>query len=101
MKTVFLITIAYLAVCLSSIGQISRNITTNLSEIRIEKVGEYDKVLIGKEFYSTDIVGEPELPVYYQKFVIPRDALINGVSVNSVNKQKVKGEYNVFPAQQK
>ena len=100
MKKFLLIAISLITINLSITAQISRNITTCLSDIKIEKFGEYDKISIANEFNATDIVGQPELPVYVQTFVIPRDAQLNGVSVNSVNKQKMKGEYNVFPAQQ-
>jgi len=99
MKRITLITIINISFCLLASGQISKNITTSLSDIEIEKIGEYDKISITNEFHATDIVGQPELPIYYKSFVIPRDAQLNGVSVNSVNKQKVKGSFNVFPAQ--
>jgi len=101
MKRITLITIIWIGFCLLVSGQITRNVTTNLSDIEIEKVKEYDKIYLKNSVYTTDVVGHPELPVYIQTFVIPRDVIINGVSVNSVNKQKVKGEFNVFPAQQK
>ena len=100
MKRITLLTIIWICFYLFGIGQITSNRITNLYDLKIEKIGEYDKIFLKNSVYTTDIVGQPELPVYVQTFVIPRDALINGVSVNSVNKQKMKGEYNVFPAQQ-
>ena len=96
MKKFLLIAISLITINLSITAQISRSITTNLSYVEIEKIGEYDKIQITNEFNTTEIVGEPELPLYVKSFVIPRDAQL----VNSVNKQKVKGEFNVFPAKQ-
>ena len=100
MKRITLLTIICLGLYLSGTGQITKNLTTNLYDLKIEKIGEYDKITLNNTVYANDIAGHPELPVCLKSFVIPRDALINGVSVNSVNKQKMKGEYNVFPAQQ-
>jgi len=55
MKKTILSVSFLIGICIFITGQISRNITTNLSELRIENFGEYDKVLIGNRFYTTDI----------------------------------------------
>ena len=97
-RIIFFITIL-IGVYFSGIGQISRNVTTKQSDLNIERIGEYDKISLEKTFYTTDIVGQPELPVYIQSFVIPIDAQINELKVNSVNRQKLEGNYYVYPIQ--
>ena len=97
-RIIFFITF-WILVCFSVVGQISKDVTTKHSDLIIEKIGEYDKIFLDNEFYTTDIVGEPELPVYIQSFVIPRDAHVNGIIVNNVNKQKLTGNYYIYPVQ--
>jgi hypothetical protein len=97
-RIIFIISIC-LGGCLSIIGQISKNISVNQSDLKIEKAGEYDKISLDNVFYMTDIVGQPELPVYIQSFVIPVDAKLNGVTVNGVNRQKLSGNYYINPVQ--
>ena len=99
MRKITFTSIILFFVCYFAVGQISRTITTNPSDFLVEKVGEYDKIFINKELNAIDIVGHPELPVYIQSFVIPRDAQLFGVTVSNINKQKVAGIFNVFPAQ--
>ena len=98
MKRIIFLAIVWVGVCFSGIGQISKSITTRQSDFKIAKTGEYDKILLDNVFY-TNIVGQPELPVYFQSFVIPIDAQINGVTVNRVNKQKLPGTYYIHPVQ--
>ena len=79
MKKTFLLVVICLVFCFWGNGQISRNITTNPLGLKIEKVGEYDKLSISKVENTTTIVSHPELPVYYKSFVIPRDVQLNGI----------------------
>jgi len=85
--------------CFSSIGQISKNVTTKQSDIKIVKAEEYDRISFERVFYVTDIVGQPELPVYIQSFVVPIDAQINGIEVSNMSKQKLPGAYYIYPVQ--
>ena len=76
-----------ITVSLSIFGQVSRSITTNLSDLRIEKVGEYDKVFIDKEFYAIDIVGHPELPVYIKSFASGKEISTKRIILTEKNLQ--------------
>ena len=98
MKRHILLAIVWIGVCFSVVGQISRNVIVNQSDLRITRVGEFDKISLDNVFH-TDVVGHPELPVYIQSFVIPIDAQLNGVTVNSINRQKLPGTYNIHPVQ--
>jgi len=97
-RIIFFITI-WIGICFSGIGQISKSVSTKQSDLKTVKVGEYDKMLLDNVFYMTDIVGQPELPVYIQSFVVPVDAQITGIKVNNLSKQKLAGTYYIHPAQ--
>ena len=98
MKRTILIIAVWIAVCLSINGQITKSIVTNLSDSKIERVGEYDKVFLNKGFNTISIVGHPELPVYVKSYAIPIDAQLTGVTVNGINKHKISGTYNMYIA---
>ena len=70
MKRIIFLAIVWIGVCISITGQISRSVVANQSDLTIAKAGEFDKISFNNDF-STDIVGQPELPVYIQSFVIP------------------------------
>ena len=98
MRRIILLTIVWMGVCFFGVGQISRNVTTRQSDLKTARASEYNKIFLNNAHY-TDVVGQPELPVYIRSFVIPIDAQITGVTVNSVNKQKMEGTYHIYPVQ--
>jgi len=97
-RIIFFITI-WIGVCFSVAGQISKNVTTKQPDLNMVREGEYDRISLDGVFYTTDVIGHPELPVYIQSFVIPIDAQINGININSLSKLKLAGTYYIYPVQ--
>jgi len=89
-RIIFLITI-WTGICLSGIGQISKSVIAKQSNLQITKAGEYDKISLDNVYYM-DIVGQPELPVYVQSFVVPIDAQINGITI-IVTTEEINANY--------
>ena len=65
--------------------------------VKTNNVDGFDKIVSNE--LTTAEPGSPELPVLLKSYLIPVDA--DGVSINikNVNKQKVEGQYNIYPAQ--
>lgn len=80
--------------------QSSNSVQINPVNITVVKdpSGIFDKILWGEGFV-TDEIGNPELPVHTMSFVVPVDAHITGVSITSINKQKMKGLFSIYPVQ--
>ena len=99
MKRFIFLVIFSIGICFSGIGQISKNVITRQSDLKTVKSDEYDKISLDNVFYTTDIVGQPELPVYIREFVIPIDAQITGINITNISKQKLTGNYHIYPVQ--
>jgi hypothetical protein len=83
---------------LHGLGQITNSVKPNLSELKIEKEAEYDRILLENSSYL-DVAGQPELPIYIKSYAIPIDAKVTGIKINSVQKQKMEGSYYIYPTQ--
>lgn len=79
-------------------GQSLENFKVAPSELTQQKYGEYDKLAISG-FGYTDEIGNPELPAQIVSFVLPIDAVVTGITINSVTKSKLNGSFLVFPTQ--
>jgi len=81
MKRIIFLAIFGIGICFSGTGQISKHVTTKQADLKVVKSGEYDKISLDNVFYTTDSIGQPELPVYIQSFVVPIDAQITGINI--------------------
>jgi hypothetical protein len=79
-------------------AQIKGKVLSGTKEIKTIKENGYDKI-IGNYSFFIEEVGSPELPVVLKSYLIPMDADNIIIDINSVSKQKIAGEYTVFPAQ--
>jgi hypothetical protein len=79
-------------------AQISGSIKLTQNELIIQKNAEFDELLV-KKFRFTDEIGSPQLPVCVESFVVPYEAIVTGISINSVIKKKIEGEFYIYPTQ--
>lgn len=81
-------------------AQVSESFTFNQKELIFQKNADFDE-LTTKDYSFTEEIGNPQLPTRIESFVVPYDAIVSGISVTSVTKQKLKGEFYVYPTQPK
>ncbi len=79
-------------------AQINDSINISKSDLSIQKELGYDRFIFD-DLFSTEEIGNPELPVRIESYVLPIDAKVAGITLNSINRQKLSGEYYIFPAQ--
>jgi hypothetical protein len=78
-------------------AQIQAQTQLSSNAISIANERNFDRI-INTEF-TTEELGSPELPVSYQSYVIPVDASNVQLTVQNVSKQKLIGQYTIFPVQ--
>lgn len=71
---------------------------TDLTQIRVEKENLFDRFKY-IEYETMQEVGNPELPVHYETYVVPLTSQVTGVNIVNLKKQKVSGSYYVNPVQ--
>jgi hypothetical protein len=98
MKTkIYLITL-FLFFGISVQAQIRGQIQLTREHVKINKVDGFDKI-ISDEGFSTETPGSPELPVLLKSYLIPVDADNVSINTQNVSKQKIEGQYTVYPVQ--
>lgn len=93
---IMVITLIGLPVLLKA--QISESFTLPQNELIFQKNAEFDE-LITKDYTFTDEIGNPQLPVRIESFVVPFDTIVSGIYTTSVTKQKIKGKFYIYPTQ--
>jgi hypothetical protein len=79
-------------------AQINDVITFSINDIKIDTIGDYQKLSMPDCSY-TDIIGYPELPRLEIRYVIPADKNVSDVIVSDSVVQVLQGEYLLFPHQ--
>lgn len=74
------------------------SVTTNQNDLIFSVNNGYDVVSINNYFYTEEI-GAPQLPVKILSFVIPADKKVNSIIINSTTVQQLSGTYNIYPVQ--
>jgi len=99
MKTkILLLGIALLSLSSLLNAQINGKAKITVDELIIQKTKMFDE-LVAKDFSSISEPGHPKLPVKIETYVVPYDAEVTGISINSLQKEKMDGKYYVYPAQ--
>ncbi len=93
---ILVITLMGLPVLLKA--QVSESFTLTQNELIFQKNADFDE-LITKDYSFTDEIGNPQLPIRIESFVVPYDAIVSGLQITSVTKQKVKGKFYIYPTQ--
>ena len=81
-------------------AQITESFNFPRRELIFQENGEFDEVRT-KDYSFTEEIGNPQMPTRIESFVVPFDAVVSGISVTSVTKQKIQGEFYVYPTQPK
>jgi hypothetical protein len=79
-------------------AQINDNFTLLKNEIVFQKNAEFDE-LVTKDYSFTEEIGNPQLPVRLESFIVPFDAVVSGIQISSVTKQQIYGEFYIYPTQ--
>jgi len=94
--------IIYIALfCLTTLisqAQIHDKVSISLADFESEKIQEFDKVTWKSDFKTFEI-GLPELPVYRVSYVLPINAKFTGVTFSLKEKQLLKKDIYIYPAQ--
>ena len=98
MNSKYIILYLCLSVALKSFTQITSQVKTELSMLKFYESVDFDYIQIDNA-ESLEIVGQPNLPIYMESFVIPLDAKVTGIRINKVSKQKLPGTFRITPAQ--
>ena len=98
-KVVFILSLLVLCFTLSIHAQFSKTINLDVSELSYDTLFGYDLLQLDQGYF-TDIPGEPKIPYFKQRFVIPRDADITQFTFDDSTSILLDGTYYIFPAQQ-
>jgi hypothetical protein len=79
-------------------AQVSENFTLSQNELIFQKNADFDELTL-KDYSFTEEIGNPQLPIRIESFVIPYDAVVSGLQITSVTKQKNKGKFYIYPTQ--
>jgi len=79
-------------------AQIIQSYKLSQAELTIQKNVDFDE-LITKDFTLTVEIGNPHLPVRIESFVVPYDASITDIQINTITRQKIKGKFYIYPTQ--
>lgn len=99
MKIIITTGIFFLIICISNIAaqQLSGSFQLDRGNYHISSYNDYDRFQCNDCSFSGE-PGEPELPVYSRQYMIPENAVNINLSVN-VSKQKLDGNYYLYPVQ--
>jgi hypothetical protein len=95
---VFTITILLLSICSNLTAQISDSFSLQQSNVVFQQNGIYDIIAIEGCSY-TDEIGNPQLPVFTETFVLPYNAVVTDIQVTTTSNQQILGDYFIYPAQ--
>ena len=63
-----------------------------------QQTGDYVEISFEGCSYTTEI-GNPQLPVIIETFVVPYNAVVAGINVTVTSKEQIPGNYFIYPAQ--
>ncbi len=100
MKHFFAYIVLGVLICLPYIltAQVSDRFALTQEEILFQRNTDFDE-LITSEYSFTEEVGNPQLPVHIESFVVPFEATVSDLQITSVSKQKIDGNFYIYPAQ--
>ena len=100
MKHLFAYIVLGVFMCIPYIltAQVSDRFALSQDEILFQRNTDFDE-LITSEYSFTEEVGNPRLPVHIESFVVPFEATVSDLQVTSVSKQKIDGNFYIYPAQ--
>jgi len=98
MRTKIYFTTLFLLMGISVQAQIRGQIQSDRKNIKTTKENGFDRIISNYDFF-TDEPGSPELPVLLKSYLIPVDADYVTINVQNVSKQKMTGQYNIYPTQ--
>ena len=78
-------------------AQLTNRLEVGRSEIVVVQQDGFDRVQFGNCY--TDKIGQPELPVVKRAFVIPTNAIVDGLKVTESGRSRIDGNYKVYPVQ--
>lgn len=73
-------------------------INMNTSDFNILSYGSYHRIECNNIMPITE-AGSPELPMIDYKYYLPNDEHVIGIKIINTTKEKIPGEYNIYPAQ--
>ena len=95
-KLYFIVIFFFVGICVVQ-AQIRGQIQYSNEIVKTNKVNGFDK--IDSNELTTGEPGSPELPVLLKSYLIPVDADRVTINVQNVSKQKVEGQYYIYPTQ--
>ena len=93
---ILVITLIGLPVVLKA--QVSESFTMSQNELIFQKNADFVE-LTTKDYSFTEEIGNPQLPIHIESFVIPYDAVVSGLQITFVTKQKNKRKFYIYPTQ--
>jgi hypothetical protein len=79
------------------VAQVGDSFSLQQSNVVFQQNGAYDVISIEGCLY-TDEIGNPQLPVFTETFVLPYNAVVTGIKVATKSNQ-IPGNYFIFPTQ--
>ncbi|NDW08127.1 C25 family cysteine peptidase [Dysgonomonas sp. 520] len=97
MKKSFLL-LTTLLLSMGLFSQVGGRVNFAPSELEVISYGEFVRFSLPNT-ESGDDVGTPELPYVIQSFIIPTNANVTGIRINTLTKRKLPGAFYVYPSQ--
>ena len=98
MKQLYILLLLVCANILSLSGQIRNATRSVMNEVEILQDEGYSHIRM-ENALSMDEIGKPELPYFVKTFVLPEGAKVDSISILSLSKQALFGQYLIYPAQ--
>lgn len=101
MKSITLVIFSSLLLMNMTQAQVSEQFSFSVNDVETEQVENFDVVrLKGTVPLSGEgHVGDPQLPVFYARLLLPEGATVTGVNISPGASTQITGSYNVFPVQ--
>ena len=98
MKRLYFIIAITLLNLLPCTAQWGKQVHWEANGLRFEQQDGYDRIVYGDRY--TQETGCPELPVVRQSWVIPMDAEVQNIAITASNRQRLPGNFRIYPAQE-
>ena len=95
-KLYFIAIFFFVGICVVQ-AQIRGQIQYTNEIVKTNKLDGFDKIVSNE--LTTGEPGSPELPVLLKSYLIPVDADGVNINIQNVSKQKIEGQYNIYPIQ--
>jgi hypothetical protein len=97
-KSIILSLIINLFITYMAKTQVSSSIAITQNDISFKHSKGHDELVI-MDYSFTEEIGNPQLPTLIESFVVPYDAIVSGLHITFVTKQKVKAKFYIYPTQ--